>query len=251
MKKQLFLSTLLSILFLSVLNANATPMTISSDPLSVDFFIPLTFNASGTFGQPRNDGTALAGQSPDTVTLKPGKTASGYLDLSLKFTPIPADLTYAKLFMSFQDLDLLPSTFWKVTFFETARIMSGGTVIADLNETYANNNGITVTNNTQTDFMFNLVPTLFPSLPDPFILDLRLRTELTNNGWWEKTFTNTQESILSAHLEVTPVPESSTLLLFGSGLAGMFVFRKKIRKNNYSVGLSYLIHHKPPAKPEA
>jgi hypothetical protein len=224
MRKVTFVSIFTGFFLIFAINANA--ITIVSNPASVNFFIPLTPGASGTFS-PLPGGI---GSIPDSVTLAPGDISEGHLDLSLTFGPIPNDPNefnpeIAKLNISFDDLDLIPYDVYKVHYFETAILSSGSNQVV-LNEDFADSNGITQTNNATIDLQFNLIPDLFNStpLPDPIILDISLWTRLENKSAWRTyNLTNTQESILSANITnpTTLIPEPSTIALLGIGLVGL------------------------------
>src|SRR3989304_9335471 len=87
---------------LTAVRADATLLTINSDPGSLSFYIPLKASTSGSY-------LGGYGHTSDTVTLASGGTSSGWLSFSLMYSPIPDDpINTADLKISFSDLDLLP-----------------------------------------------------------------------------------------------------------------------------------------------
>jgi hypothetical protein len=229
--------------------ALCTPAALAAGPITFsietpDFLIPLA-SKTGTLTV-YSDGsdpyaTGFNSLGNQTFTLGAGATSTGTLILNLVFSGSPlGDPSYvvndASLQFTLDDFDFLTDQVTRyVTLKEYAVIKSinGDPLYSPINLADYMPAGTTDTD----DEVITLNPIdLMPPLTaadftNPFIISLKLTAFAKNSGTSSVTLVNTPESLISnvnLKLTTTPVPEPSTLLLFGS--ASLVFLRKWSRR---------------------
>lgn len=187
---------------------------------NVNFFIPLTTATSGIFGTTViNSSGTTAGTTADT-----GYGVANALTMFLMFSPVTLPVQGATLTFTFVDLDLSGAND-PAHFFETIRFydQNGSALtplITSISQTGAcgPSSFFCVSGNSTTQTIF--FPDVSGILNNPFYI------ELVFGSQWNQKGTNTVES-LTATLVTTPVPEPGTLMLLGTGIAGILGLRRR------------------------
>lgn len=216
----------------------AGPITLSVE--SPDFLIPLA-GQSGSLTV-YSDGsdpsvTGFNSLGTQTFTLGGYSTSTGTLTLNLWFSGFPlGDPNFvvddAQLQFTVDDFDLLTDNVTRyVTLKEYAIIKSinGDPLYSPINLANYLPAGETTDDKVVTLNPIDLMPPLTSAdFTDPFIISLKLTAVAKNTGYQSVTLMNTPEAIISnvtLTVNGTPVPEPSTLLLFGS--ASLLLLRKR------------------------
>jgi hypothetical protein len=187
---------------------------------NVNFFIPLTTATSGIFGTTViNSSGTTAGTTADT-----GSGVASALSMFLMFSPVTLPVQGATLTFTFVDLDLSGAND-PAHFFETIRFYNqNGAPLTPLITSITQTGPCTassffcVSGNSTTQTIF--FPDVSGILNNPFYI------ELVFGSQWNQRGTNTVES-LTATLVTTPVPEPGTLMLLGTGIAGILGLRRR------------------------
>lgn len=185
---------------------------------SVTFYIPLSYN--GVFGVDDIGGGQTAGTVADV-----GDGLAESLTMYLRFSPVALPVSAASLRFSFVDLDLAgvndPTGFFETVQFFDVDGKPISSLIAMNNQTPLPGFNFSVGGDSTSQTIF--FPDVTSIIDDPFFVDLRFGSQYYTRA------KNTPESMI-ATLTVTQVPEPSSLLFFGAGLAGAVLFREKIQR---------------------
>jgi hypothetical protein len=203
------------------------------------FYIPLQPSSSGTLG----DGTI--GIEPDVITLSPWESSSGTLEVWLDYTPQLADVqdliwptASARLDFGFYDLDLQDDWSSNIRLFETVTIEAADFVgsanrllIADLNESWANAEGLTDTDDEWFYASADLSGDVLDMMADEnFALRLSFASDVKNYNFGSRSVQNTPEQLDFDINLVGEVPEPMTLGLLGAGFVGLVAARRRARR---------------------
>jgi cysteine-rich repeat protein len=156
---------------------------ISASPNEYEFYIPFKSSSSGDY--------PTKGKSSDTVTLSSSNpTSDGYLNLDIDFENLPTDLTNAKLYIQFTDLDLqgdeIRDGSKRGTLYETFKLWDeSNNLLGELDETDPQDDNFT--------WNKSLPDSLFGSSNLTLKSKLTAELELTKNS--PLSVTNSKESI--------------------------------------------------------
>ena len=189
----------------------------------IGFHIPLNSADNGIYGVTNHPG-GKSGTFADSVFAP--FTNNNALTMYLRFSPVAAPpLASAVLSFRFTDLDLIGGND-PAGFFETVKFFSStGTLLADvdaLSDSASSPFAFTVSgNSTSQNITFSDVRSI---VSNPFYVQLTFGSRSTDRG----LFTNTLESLTATLTTTTAVPEPSSLLLFGTGVAAIAVAGRRL-----------------------
>ena len=197
---------------------------------AIGFYIPLNSADNGTYGIDI-DGAGPKGEAGTFSDSKAGPfTNTSALTMYLRFTPIaPFPLASALLTLSFTDLDLIgvndPSGFTETIQFFSATDSALTSVITTAPASGSSPLDYTVAGNSNTQTItFSDIRSIITT--DPFYVKLVFGSKETYSG----TYKNTMESLTATLTTSTAtVPEPTSMLLVGSGLVALAVWRRAKR----------------------